>query len=308
MTNQTPADPHATPEPGPLPLLHRITNLVVILVPFGALVCAVVLVWGRGFDWLHLALFAGMYVATGLGITIGFHRFFTHRSFATSRPVQALLAVLGSMAVEGPLLRWVANHRRHHQHSDREHDPHSPHTYGAGFWNMTRGLWRAHAGWIFSGSSPDLPRYVGDLRSDPLIRNLSRLFPLWVALGLLIPGAIAGVYTGTWSGAMLGVLWGGLVRVFFVHHVTWSVNSVCHIWGARPFRTSDQSRNNAVFGVLAFGEGWHNNHHAFPNSARHGMGWRQIDLSYLIIWLVSKVGLAWDLKVPTRERMTAKLR
>jgi len=308
MTDQPAAMPHPSPEPAPLPVLQRLTNLVVILVPFGALVWAVALVWGRGFDWLHLGLFAGMYAATGLGITIGFHRFFTHRSFATSRPVQALLAVLGSMAVEGPLLRWVANHRRHHQHSDREHDPHSPHTYGAGFWNMTRGLWRAHAGWIFSGSSPDLPRYVGDLRSDPLIRNLSRLFPLWVLLGLLIPGAIAGAITGTWSGAMLGVLWGGLVRVFFVHHVTWSVNSVCHIWGARPLKTSDQSRNNAIFGVLAFGEGWHNNHHAFPNSARHGLRWWQFDMSYLIIRLMRSVGLAWNVKIPPTARIAAKLR
>jgi len=307
MSSIPPTTP-TPPEPNQLSLGLRIASLIVVLVPFIALITAMVLAWGRGFDLLNLALLLGMYLATGLGITIGFHRLFTHRSFATTRPVQTIFAVLGSMAVEGSLLRWVAFHRSHHQHSDHDHDPHSPHTFGAGFWNMARGLWLAHIGWLFMRNPAHYKRYVGDLRADPLIRTLSMLFPLWVLLGLAIPALVGGLITMEWSGAMLGLLWGGLVRVFFVHHVTWSINSVCHIWGARPFKTSDQSRNNAIFGVLGFGEGWHNNHHAFPNSARHGLRWFQLDTSYIIIWFMSKIGLAWKVNIPPPEHIEAKLR
>ncbi len=293
---------------GRMPLSFRITALIVILVPLAGLMGAIALVWGRGFEWLELALLAGMYAATGLGVTIGFHRFFAHRSFETSRTVQAILAVLGSMSVEGSLLRWVATHRCHHQHSDGEDDPHSPHRHGGGFVNMARGLWRAHVGWIFEPLHEGLNRYVSDLRADRMARALSALFPVWVGLGLLIPGALGGVISGSWSGALLGVLWGGLVRIFFVHHLTWSINSVCHIWGAQPFHCHDQSRNNAIFGVLAFGEGWHNNHHAFPASARHGLKWWQFDLSYLVIRLMAGLGLAWNVRVPSAERLAAKAR
>ena len=298
----------AATEPDKMQLLQRIATLVIILVPFVGLIVAMALVWGRGFDWVNLGLLIGMYLFTGLGVTIGFHRLFTHRSFATSRAVTATLGVMGSMAVEGPLFHWVAFHRSHHQHSDKEHDPHSPHTFGGGLWNMTRGLWRSHAGWLFKKYPSDLERYVGDLKADRLLRVVSGLFPLWVLLGLVIPTALGGLITLSWSGALLGLLWGGLVRIFFVHHVTWSINSVCHIWGSRPFDTRDQSRNNVFFGVFGFGEGWHNNHHAFPNSARHGLRWFQIDTSYLIIWCMSKLGLAWKVNVPTSQRIAAKLR
>jgi stearoyl-CoA desaturase (delta-9 desaturase) len=231
---------------------------------------------------------------------------FTHRSFKTGRVVQAILAVLGAMAVEGSIIKWAAIHRCHHQHSDGDEDPHSPHHHGAGFANMARGLWRAHVGWMFEPLNADLERYVTDLRADRLIRTLSALFPLWVLLGLVIPGVVAGVISGSWSGAWFGVLWGGLVRIFLVHHMTWSINSVCHIWGTRPFRSRDQSRNNAIFGVVAFGEGWHNNHHAFPTSARHGLRWWELDLSYVIIWLLAKLGLARAVRVPTPEQITGK--
>ena len=307
MPSETSAIPHSFHEIDPLPLHERVAALIAILVPFAGLIWAMVLVWGRGFDWLNLGLLVGMYMATGLGITVGYHRLFAHRAFATSRIVHATLAVLGSMAVEGPLLRWVAFHRSHHQHSDRNHDPHSPHTHGAGFRNMMRGFWRAHAGWFFQ-RHPRREEIVADLKAYRLLRILSLLFPLWVTLGLLIPSVLAGFVTRSWSGALLGLLWGGLVRICLVHHITWSINSVCHIWGTQPFKTHDHSRNNVIFGVLAFGEGWHNNHHAFPSSARHGLGWWQLDMSYLIIWLMSRLGLAWNVRTPPSDRIAAKRR
>jgi stearoyl-CoA desaturase (delta-9 desaturase) len=241
-------------------------------------------------------------------VTIGFHRLFTHRSFETGRIMQAVLAVLGSMAVEGSLLHWVATHRCHHQHSDGAEDPHSPHHDGTGLVNMARGFWRAHVGWILEPTRGDLGRYVADFEGDRFVRTLSALFPVWVAIGLLIPAVVAGAVSGSWSGALFGVLWGGLVRVFLVHHMTWSINSVCHIWGTRAFRCRDQSRNNAIFGVLGFGEGWHNNHHAFPTSARHGLKWWELDLSYLIIRLMATLGLAWSVRVPAPDRIAAKRR
>ncbi|MHC5023982.1 MAG: acyl-CoA desaturase [Planctomycetota bacterium] len=284
----------------------RLVNLAAVTIPFAGLVIAVVLLWGVAFNWIYLALLGGMYLATAVGITVGYHRYFTHRSFSTPRPVAAILAALGSMAVEGPVLQWAAVHRRHHQHSDDHDDPHSPHTHGAGFWGTVRGMWHAHMGWLFRAHPRGLTRYVRDLRQDPLIRRMSRLFPVWVVLGLLIPAALGGLLTLSWTGVLLGFIWGGLVRVFLVHHVTWSINSVCHIWGARPFRCHDESRNNAIFGVLAMGEGWHNNHHAFPTSARHGLRWWELDISYLIIRAMALVGLARDIRIPSPDRIAAK--
>jgi stearoyl-CoA desaturase (Delta-9 desaturase) len=233
-----------------------------------------------------------MSALTALGITVGYHRLFTHRSFETNRTVQFVLAILGSMAVEGPLLKWVAVHRRHHQYSDTLDDPHSPHKEGDGLFALMRGLWHAHVGWFFQPDAPDLPHYVKDLNQSGVLRTVSCLFPLWVILGVIIPAALGGLLTGTWIGALTGLLWGGLARIFLVHHVTWSINSICHLWGSQPFRTGDDSRNNFVFGVLGFGEGWHNNHHAFPTSARFGLRWWQIDLGYWFICALAVLGLA----------------
>lgn len=297
---------HDVDEFEPLSLLPRIITLIAVLTPIAGLVVAMVLTWNNGFDWVQLGLMTSMYMATGLGVTIGYHRFFTHRSFETSRVVQGILAILGSMSVEGPVIRWTAFHRRHHQHSDCDEDPHTPHLHGSGFLNMTRGFFRAHVGWMFEPTSKKLMSYVPDLHKDKFTRTMSMLFPLWVLLGLLIPAVLGGVLTLSWSGAMLGFLWGGLVRVFLVHHVTWSINSVCHIWGTRPFRSHDLSRNNAIFGFLGFGEGWHNNHHAFPTSARHGLRWWEFDMSYIIIWMMARVGLAWNVRVPGSDRIAAK--
>jgi stearoyl-CoA desaturase (Delta-9 desaturase) len=284
----------------------RLINLGAVILPFAGLVAGVILLWGVAFDWTYLALFAVMYVLTGLGVTVGYHRYFTHRSFKTPRPVQFVLGVLGSMAVQGPVLEWVATHRQHHQHSDHDDDPHSPHGYGDSFTGVLRGMWHAHMGWLFDPQPRGLGRYVKDLRRDKLARFVSHMFPYWVILGLLIPAALGLAFTGTWMGALLGFIWGGLVRVFFIHHITWSVNSVCHIWGRQTFRTHDESRDNVIVGVLALGEGWHNSHHAFPTSARHGLGRGQIDVSYIVIRLMGLVGLARDIRLPSAERMAAK--
>ena len=273
-------------------------TLAAVVLPFLGLVAAAALLWGWGFRWLDLGLLLGMYVLTGLGITVGFHRLFTHRAFQTNAVVKFVLTALGSMAVQAPLMQWVAQHRRHHQHSDTPDDPHSPHHQGAGWLGRVRGFWHAHIGWAFDAKAPGLERYVKDLRRSAALRVASALFPVWVALGLLIPAALGGLVTLSWSGALLGLLWGGLARIFVVHHVTWCVNSVCHLWGSRPFPLRDQSRNNFVFGLLALGEGWHNNHHAFPTSARHGFRWWQVDASYWFIRVLAAVGLAWDVELP----------
>ncbi len=294
------------PEAHKAPLKVRLINLTAVVLPFVGLVAAIVLLWGVAFNWTHLAILAVMYCLTGLGITIGYHRFFAHKTFKTSRPVEAILGVLGSMAVEGPILQWVAVHRSHHQHSDDEHDPHSPHMHGDTVWGTIKGLWHAHTGWLFQPHPKGLARYTRDLRKDKFTRVMSRLFPLWVVVGLIIPAILGGLLTLSWMGVLLGFIWGGLVRIFLVHHVTWSINSVCHIWGTRPFRSHDESRNNAIFGILAFGEGWHNNHHAFPASAKSGLRWWELDISYLIIWGMSKIGLVHDVRVPSKDRIHDK--
>lgn len=294
---------HATHEAS---LAVKIMTLLAVLLPPIGLIAAIILLWGTAFSWVYLALFLGMYLVSGLGITVGYHRYFTHKSFDTSKPVAAILGVCGSMAVQGSLLEWAATHRSHHQHSDGDLDPHSPNTHGEGVLGVLKGMWHAHIGWFLSRKTGLYDRYVVDLAKDPMIRRVDALFPVWILLGLAIPAVLGGLLTMSWTGALLGFLWGGLARIFFVHHSTWSVNSVCHIWGSRPFRSHDESRNNAIFGILALGEGWHNNHHAFPTSARHGLRWWQFDISYIVIRTLGLLGLARNIRVPTAERMEAK--
>jgi stearoyl-CoA desaturase (delta-9 desaturase) len=286
----------------------RLVTLVAIVIPLLGVIAAPFFLWGWGFGWTDLGLLLGMYVFTSLGITVGFHRLFVHRSFETFMWVKFVWAVLGSMAVQGPLFFWVAMHRRHHQHSDTPQDPHSPQHGGKGILGLLRGFWHAHIGWFFEADPPHLERYVADLRQSRTLRVASHLFPLWVALGLVIPAVLGGVITLSWAGVWTGLIWGGLVRLFLVHHVTWSVNSACHLWGLHPYKSHDQSRNNVVFGILAMGEGWHNTHHAFPTSARHGLRWWQIDVSYWVIRTMALLGLAWNLKLPTREAQAKERR
>ncbi len=240
----------------PVSMGTQIASLAAVIVPFVGFAGAIALLWGWGFNLLHGSLMMGMYLITAIGITVGYHRYFTHRSFQTPRFMQALLAMWGAMALEGPVVKWVAMHRCHHQHSDRDGDPHSPHDHDDhSVMGVLKGFWHAHVGWVFQGDPKDIYRYVPDLSSDRMLMIISKLWIVWVILGLLIPTVLGGLLTMSWSGALLGFLWGGLARIFLVHHVTWSVNSVCHIWGTRPFRSHDHSRNNFLFGILAMGEG-----------------------------------------------------
>ena len=291
-----------------VPLAIRVVTLVAIIVPFAGVIAAPFYVWGWGFRWTDLGLLLGMYVLTGLGITVGYHRLFVHRSFETYTWVKFIWAILGSMALQGPLFQWVENHRRHHQHSDTPEDPHTPHHHGSGILGVLRGAWHSHIGWFFVANRVDLSRYAKDLRAVRALRVASKLFPLWVALGLVIPAVLGGLITQSWTGAWTGLIWGGLVRLFLVHHVTWSINSACHIWGFQPFKSDDMSRNNFVFGILAMGEGWHNSHHAFPSSARHGLRWWEIDASYWMIRILAMFGLAWNIKLPSQEELERELR
>lgn len=300
--NRTEGSQSSTPlKKDKLPRWHLIANLLAVLLPFVGLVAACILLWGYGITWVELGLLIGMYVITTIGITVGFHRLFTHRSFETSRVMQSIMAVLGSMAVQGSLLKWVALHRRHHQHSDDVNDPHSPHHSGRGFLGIIKGFWHAHIGWIFAPDPGNLYNYVKDLDKSKLIRVMSGLFPLWVVIGLLLPAILGGIISGSWMGVLLGFLWGGLIRVMLVHHVTWSINSICHLWGGKPYKSHDESRNNPIMGILALGEGWHNNHHAFPTSAKHGLRWWQIDFSYWVIRVMSWFRLVWKVRVPDKK-------
>jgi stearoyl-CoA desaturase (delta-9 desaturase) len=293
------------------PLRQRLIIAAAVTLPFAGCVLGIALLWQYGWmGWQYLALLLGGWFLTGLGVTVGFHRLLTHRSFETYRWVRALWMSLGALSVEGSPLSWCAVHRRHHGRSDREGDPHSPHLHAKGFWGSITGFLHSHVGWMFSGwwTRLDLEKYVPDLLKDRVIVALDRCYAAFVAASLLVPFGLGYLVDGTLFGGFLGFLWGGLVRIFITHHVTWSINSVCHVFGRRPFRSGDYSTNNFVCGLLGFGEGWHNNHHAFPTSARHGMTWWQIDISWLVICAMYRLGLAWNIKVPHPRAMEAKRR
>lgn len=297
-----------TRELTPADTKRRLINLFAVLLPPGGLLIAILLLWGTAMDVTSLALLLGMSAFTALGVTVGFHRLCTHRAFRAPAPVRFIFAAAGSMAVQGPVITWCAEHRRHHLHSDSEGDPHSPHmsehgSWGDGFWAMMRGAYHAHIGWLLGPRSRGLGRYSKDLQRDPVLVAVDRQFPIWVLIGLFIPTVIGGLVSMSLYGALLGFLWGGLVRVLVVHHVTWSVNSICHLWGTRPFDSGDESRNNAIVGILALGEGWHNNHHAFPASARHGLRWWELDASWWVIKALAAVGLAKDIRLPAQGRI-----
>ncbi len=288
-------------------LAVRVFTMIAVIAPPFALVAVMVLAWGGWFNLVDVVLLGAFYVITALGVTVGYHRLFTHKSFAARRPVAAFFAFCGSMSAQGPVIWWSAVHRSHHQHSDKELDPHSPHAGRAkGFIGLVQGFLHAHMGWLFSDIRSDLERYVPDLLADRMIVRINNAFPFIVLFGLLLPGVIGGLYTMTWMGALLGFLWGGIVRMCVLHHVTWSINSVCHIWGSREYASGDHSRNNPIFGILAFGEGWHNNHHAFPASARHGLKWWQIDGSWIVIRSLELLGLAKKVRLPAPERLATR--
>ncbi len=280
-----------------------------VVIPFLGCVAAIVLMWWLGWmGWLYLGLFLGGWLITGLGVTVGLHRLLTHRSFETPRWVRAFWSALGATAAEGPPLMWCATHRMHHELSDQDGDPHSPHQHGAGWWSAIRGFVHAHVGWFFThnANAAMLKRYVPDLLKDRLLVRVSRLYVVWILIGLCLPALIGLLVTGSWTGALLGLLWGGLARIFFVHHVTWSINSICHMFGRRDYASTDHSRNNFLCGVLGHGEGWHNNHHAFPTSARHGLRWWQFDLSWFVIRAMQFFRLARDIRIPSQKALQAK--
>jgi stearoyl-CoA desaturase (delta-9 desaturase) len=279
---------------------ERRIALVVVLTPFLALVLAIVLLWGRGVGPIELGLLAGMYSLTMTGVMVGFHRHFAHNSFQTTPAVRATLAILGSMGAQGPILYWTAIHRRHHAFADLPGDPHSPHLSGPGVVGWLRGAWHSHIGWLFAGQVTDWSRYILDLLRDRMVYRINRLYFVWVLLGLAIPAALGGLLAWSWEGAGLGLLWGGLVRVCLCQHATWSIGSIAHLFGSAPYdtHTHDQSRNNFWIAIPTWGEGWHNNHHAFPYSAMHGLRWWQIDPSGYVIRGLRLVGLAWDVKAP----------
>jgi stearoyl-CoA desaturase (delta-9 desaturase) len=282
----------------------RIATGIVTAVPVLALGLVVWQVWGDFLRWSDVVVFVIMYMATGLGITVGFHRYFTHRSFKTSEPARAVLAVLGSAAIEGPVISWVADHRKHHTFADQEGDPHSPHVdHGVGWRGAFKGLLHAHVGWLFIHTQRGLRRrYARDLVDDPIVNFVDRKFVFWAVGGLLLAFALGWAIGGSLFAGLTGLLWGGAVRMLVVHHVTFSINSLCHFFGRRRFETDDESRNLLWLAPFSFGESWHNNHHAFPTSAEHGLRRWELDPSALVIRALEKVGLVWDVVRVERER------
>jgi stearoyl-CoA desaturase (delta-9 desaturase) len=283
-------------------------NLAGVFLPFLGFLVAIVLLWDDWVDGTSLAILAVMYVITVMGVTLGFHRLLTHRSFATYKPVQYGLAILGSMAVQGPVMNWVADHRKHHAHTDQEGDPHTPHGHGSGFKGAVTGLWYAHMGWLFEVSGQtEHERYARDLYEDRGMRFIHRTFALWVAVGIAIPAAAGLALSGTWRGALEAALWGGPVRIFLGHHVTWSINSVCHFFGTRRFAVEDHSTNVFWLAALSMGESWHHNHHTFPRSAFHGLKSWEIDPTGWVIRAMRRLKLAWNVVEITPERQREKL-
>lgn len=295
-------------DPATMPRSTQIFQFVGVILPFLGLPAAVWLLWGHGVSALDLILLTSLYTVTCLGIGVGYHRLLTHRAFETHACMRYLWAILGSLALEGSVIPWVAHHRKHHVFSDSEGDPHSPHGHGSGFRGALKGLAHAHFGWVLFGRrQQDRDRYIGDLRSDRGMNLISDLFPLFAVLTFLIPAGLGLALTQSWMGALSAFVWGGLVRVFCLHHVTFSINSICHFVGRRRFNTGDQSRNVFWLALPSLGESWHHNHHAFPASARHGLRPSEIDISGLVIAAMARVGLAWNVVEISAERQLQKI-
>jgi len=285
---------------------EQVALFAFITVPFAAVLAAVPVAWGRGLGWLDVVIALTMYVISGLGITVGFHRYFTHGSFTANRALKIALAVAGSLAIEGPVVRWVADHRRHHAFSDREGDPHSPWRYGETVPALVRGLWHAHSGWLFDRELTNPRKYTPDLLRDRDVAAVSRAFPAFVAVSMLLPPLLGGLLSWSWQGALSAFFWGSLVRVALLHHVTWSINSICHALGKRPFNSRDRSGNVWWLAVASFGESWHNLHHADPTCARHGVLPGQVDISARVIWAFERLGWATHVRWPRAERLASR--
>jgi stearoyl-CoA desaturase (delta-9 desaturase) len=289
--------------------LERRVNMAAVFIPFIVVAVAIPLLWGDFVGWSDLTVFAIMYILSGFGVTVGFHRMLTHRAFQTHKLTRYVFAYLGMLSVQGPVIDWVADHRKHHAHTDVEGDPHSPHVgHGHGVKGALKGLWHAHVGWLWrTHGEASARKYAKDLVEDRGMRILNRKFPYIVLASLAIPAILGGLLTMSWWGAFTGLIWGGFLRIFLQHHVTWSVNSVCHFFGKRRFDIEDHSTNVFWLAIPSFGESWHHNHHAFPRSAAHGLKRSEIDISAGLINLMKRVGLAWDVVKIAPERQAQKL-
>src|SRR6266508_2400004 len=286
---------------------EQVALALFIGIPFLAVLAAVPIAGGGFLGWRDVVLAVVFYTIAGHGISIGFHRLFTHKSFKPNRPLKYALAIAGSLAIEGPVIRWVADHRKHHKFSDKEGDPHSPWRYGETVPALLKGLFYAHMGWLFDVEQTPQRQYAPDLLKDPDLRRVSRAFPTLVAVSLLLPPLVGGLWSMSWQGAVSAFFWGSLVRIGLLHHVTWSINSICQAMGEKPFRTRDRSGNVWWLAVLSFGESWHNLHHADPTCARHGVLRGQVDTSARTIWLFEKAGWVYDVRLARQDRIAAKL-
>jgi stearoyl-CoA desaturase (Delta-9 desaturase) len=286
--------------------LQRFMVAVFVTIPLIALIAAIPLLWGWGLGWHDIVIALVFYCIAGLGVTVGFHRYFTHGSFRAKTGLRVALAIAGSLAIEGPIITWVSDHRRHHKYSDREGDPHSPWRYGDDWKALSKGLLYAHIGWFFDPNKTSQEKFSPDLLADRRIRLVDAWFPGLVAVSLFLPALIGGLWAMSWQGALTAFFWASLVRVALLHHVTWSINSICHTFGSEDFEVRDKSRNVTWLAILSFGESWHNLHHADPTCARHGALKGQIDISARVIWVLEKLGWAYDVRWPDEERLTAK--
>ncbi len=295
---------------GTRPILHgrrlgseQFLVTLFIAVPTLALIAAVPFAWGWGLTWIDIVLAGFFYLLGGLGVTAGFHRYFTHRSFKANRALRIALAVAGSMAFQGSIITWVADHRRHHIFTDKEGDPHSPWLFGTSAAAVVRGFWHAHLGWLFYKDKTNIHRFAPDLLADPDIRRVNQQNVGWSTLSLTMPVLLGGLISWSWWGALTAFFWAGLVRIAALHHVTWSTNSICHMIGNRPFTQRDRSTNFWPLAVLSMGESWHNLHHADPTCARHGVRRGQLDMTARLIWIFEKFGWAHDVRWPSTRRL-----
>jgi stearoyl-CoA desaturase (delta-9 desaturase) len=308
MASSAPPLPQARPdlEAEPKGNFERVLLAVFIAVPLLAVVAAVPFAWGWGLGWSDIAILVVFYAISGLGVTVGYHRHFTHGSFKAKRPLRIALALAGSLSIEMSVIDWVATHRRHHKYSDKEGDPHSPWRFGSDWRALTKGLIWAHMGWLFDSGRTSPEKFCPDLVADRDINRISRAFPGLVAVSLLLPAALGGLLTMSWWGAATGFFWGALVRISLLHHVTWCINSICHAMGEEVFESRDKSRNVWWLAIPSFGESWHNLHHADPTCARHGVLKGQLDISARLIWAFEKFGWVHNVRWPNAERLAAK--
>ncbi|MDJ1185637.1 acyl-CoA desaturase [Roseofilum casamattae] len=287
---------------------RRIINTITLTLPRIGILAAILAViwWEKTIIPFDIAILVGMYILTIWGVSVGYHRLFSHKAFKTGPVMRALIGIAASISTQGPIISWVSHHRQHHIYSDQPGDVHSPHLHGEDLWGRIQGFWHSHFGWMIGASWTEPLPYTNDLKNDPVIQAVDRFHLLWILLSLALPAAIGGAVFGSWDGALRGLIWGGAIRIMLSFQGTISVNSICHLFGNRPFATTDLSRNNGLIAFLTLGEGWHNNHHAFPYSAQFGIHWWQYDFAWWTIVLMERLGLVWDVKRPSDKDLNGR--